>query len=224
MSQGSGSRNTWKLCECGGAIKRWTSRTDSNPRRRFEACENNRNRGKGHYWEWVDEEICPRGKEVLPRLLRRMRGMMSHPGIKLRRSTILSALGPPLCPHGFVSRSSRATSQWVTHPGIALAPNSLNFRVPTTPKSELNEIEEDNEGLRDKLRAIEQENKELTAIVGRLGRQRMKMDEKIMVYRHKGKLMWVGLFMAWVLGVMVAMLMIKILNLSEKIPENLMIK
>ena len=42
MSQGSGSRNTWKLCECGGAIKRWTSRTDSNPRRRFEACENNR--------------------------------------------------------------------------------------------------------------------------------------------------------------------------------------
>ncbi|KAI5353862.1 hypothetical protein L3X38_006756 [Prunus dulcis] len=54
---------------------------------------------------------------------------------RLRRSTILSALGPPLCPHGFVSGSSRATSQCVTHPGIALAPNSLNFRVPTTPKS-----------------------------------------------------------------------------------------
>ncbi|KAI5332117.1 hypothetical protein L3X38_022245 [Prunus dulcis] len=33
-----------------------------------------------------------------------------------------------------LSWSSRATSQWVTHPGIALAPNSLNFRVPTTPK------------------------------------------------------------------------------------------
>ncbi|CAL9019638.1 unnamed protein product, partial [Prunus brigantina] len=40
-------------------------------------------------------------------------------------STILSALGPPLCPHGFVSGSSRATSQWVTHPKIALASNSL---------------------------------------------------------------------------------------------------
>ncbi|KAI5347550.1 hypothetical protein L3X38_000437 [Prunus dulcis] len=53
---------------------------------------------------------------------------------RLCRSTILSALGPPLCPHGFVSGSSRATSQWVIHPGIALAPNSLNFEVPTTAK------------------------------------------------------------------------------------------
>ncbi|KAI5334153.1 hypothetical protein L3X38_024286 [Prunus dulcis] len=53
---------------------------------------------------------------------------------RLRRSTILSALGPLLCPHGFVSGNSRATSQWVTHPGIALAPNSLNFGVPKTPK------------------------------------------------------------------------------------------
>ncbi|KAI5335273.1 hypothetical protein L3X38_025406 [Prunus dulcis] len=53
---------------------------------------------------------------------------------QLRRSTILSALGPPLYPHSFVSGSSRATSQRVTHPGIALAPNSLNFGVPTTPK------------------------------------------------------------------------------------------
>ncbi|KAI5331864.1 hypothetical protein L3X38_021990 [Prunus dulcis] len=32
-------------------------------------------------------------------------------------------------------RSSRATFQWVTHPRIALAPNSLNFGVPMTPKS-----------------------------------------------------------------------------------------
>ncbi|KAI5325826.1 hypothetical protein L3X38_034900 [Prunus dulcis] len=54
---------------------------------------------------------------------------------QLHCSTILSALGPPLCPHDFVSGSSRATSQWVTHPGIALAPNSLNFGVPTIPKS-----------------------------------------------------------------------------------------
>ncbi|KAI5356396.1 hypothetical protein L3X38_009291 [Prunus dulcis] len=36
--------------------------------------------------------------------------------------------------NGFVSGSSRATSQWVTYPRIALAPNSLNFRVPTTSK------------------------------------------------------------------------------------------
>ncbi|KAI5350706.1 hypothetical protein L3X38_003597 [Prunus dulcis] len=53
---------------------------------------------------------------------------------RLRRSTILSALGPPLFRYSFVSGSSRAASQWVTHPEIALAPNSLNFGVPTTPK------------------------------------------------------------------------------------------
>ncbi|CAL9016632.1 unnamed protein product, partial [Prunus brigantina] len=44
---------------------------------------------------------------------------------RLRHSTIFSALGPPLCPHGFVSGNSRATSQWVTYPGIALAPTRL---------------------------------------------------------------------------------------------------
>ncbi|CAN6716001.1 unnamed protein product [Malus baccata var. baccata] len=45
-------------------------------------------------------------------------------------STILSTLGLPF-PHGFVFGKSRATSQWVTHPGSALAFFSLNFRVPT---------------------------------------------------------------------------------------------
>ncbi|CAN6695969.1 unnamed protein product [Malus baccata var. baccata] len=50
------------------------------------------------------------------------------------RSTILSALGLPF-PHGFVYGNSRATSQWVTHPGSALAPFSLNFEVPTEPEA-----------------------------------------------------------------------------------------
>ncbi|RXI06797.1 hypothetical protein DVH24_025933 [Malus domestica] len=45
------------------------------------------------------------------------------------RSTILSALGPD---HAL---TSRATSQWVTHPGSALAPFSLNFGVPTEPEA-----------------------------------------------------------------------------------------
>ncbi|CAB4281021.1 unnamed protein product [Prunus armeniaca] len=59
MLQSCWSRNTWKPCNCGGAIKRRTSWTDSNPMRRFEACENNRKiRGKGLYWEWMDKEIC----------------------------------------------------------------------------------------------------------------------------------------------------------------------
>ncbi|KAI5341801.1 hypothetical protein L3X38_009676 [Prunus dulcis] len=60
--------------------------------------------------------------------------VLSHPGIGSAVARYCPLWAPPLCPHGFVSGSSRATSQWVTHPGIALAPNSLNFGVPTTPK------------------------------------------------------------------------------------------
>ncbi|KAI5317219.1 hypothetical protein L3X38_036926 [Prunus dulcis] len=57
-----------------------------------------------------------------------------HPGIGSAVARYCPLWAPLSGPHGFVSGSSRATSQWVTHPGIALAPNSLNFRVPTTPK------------------------------------------------------------------------------------------
>ena len=61
-------------------------------------------------------------------------GTDHFPGPLHHRSTILSALGLPF-PHGFVFRNSRATSQWVTHHGIALAPFSLNFGVPTEPEA-----------------------------------------------------------------------------------------
>ncbi|KAI5333603.1 hypothetical protein L3X38_023735 [Prunus dulcis] len=61
-----------------------------------------------------------------------------HSSIEMAQYEALSALGPPLCPHDFISGSSRATSQWVTHPGIALALNSFNFGVPTTPKPKRN--------------------------------------------------------------------------------------
>ena len=53
---------------------------------------------------------------------------------RLHLSTILSALGLPF-PHGFVSGSSRATSRWVTHHGIALVRYSLNFGVPMEPEA-----------------------------------------------------------------------------------------
>ncbi|KAB2620223.1 S ribonuclease [Pyrus ussuriensis x Pyrus communis] len=61
-------------------------------------------------------------------------GRDHFPGPLHHRSTILSALGLPF-PHGFVFGNSRATSQWVTHHGIALAPFSLNFGVPTEPEA-----------------------------------------------------------------------------------------
>ncbi|CAN6561019.1 unnamed protein product [Malus baccata var. baccata] len=56
------------------------------------------------------------------------------PGPLHHRRTILSALGLSF-PHGFVFGNSRATSQWVTHHGSALATFSLNFRVPTELKA-----------------------------------------------------------------------------------------
>ena len=61
-------------------------------------------------------------------------GADHFPGPLHHRSTILSFLGLPF-PHGFVFGNSRATSQWVTHHGIALAPFLLNFGVPTEPKA-----------------------------------------------------------------------------------------
>ncbi|RXH87147.1 hypothetical protein DVH24_028647 [Malus domestica] len=61
-------------------------------------------------------------------------GADHFPGPLHHRSTILSALGLPFS-HGFVFGNSRATSQWVTHPGSALASFSLNFGVPTEPEA-----------------------------------------------------------------------------------------
>ncbi|RXH84071.1 hypothetical protein DVH24_026970 [Malus domestica] len=56
------------------------------------------------------------------------------PGPFHHRSTILSTFGLPF-PHGFVFGNSRATSQWVTHPGSALTSFLLNFGVPTEPEA-----------------------------------------------------------------------------------------
>ncbi|RXI06806.1 hypothetical protein DVH24_025942 [Malus domestica] len=55
---------------------------------------------------------------------------------------ILFALGLPF-PHGFVFGNSRATSQWVTHLGSALASFSLNFGVPTEPGSSFDKRKEE---------------------------------------------------------------------------------
>ncbi|KAI5354860.1 hypothetical protein L3X38_007755 [Prunus dulcis] len=60
-----------------------------------------------------------------------------HTPDRLRRSRILSSLGlatfSPARTVLFLG-AHEATSQGVTHPGIAPASNSLNFGVPTNPK------------------------------------------------------------------------------------------
>ncbi|PQQ20707.1 hypothetical protein Pyn_26303 [Prunus yedoensis var. nudiflora] len=45
-SSTSQSPSARKLCRCGGYIKTWTSWTDLNPGRRFEACEMSRKQRK----------------------------------------------------------------------------------------------------------------------------------------------------------------------------------
>ncbi|RXH86387.1 hypothetical protein DVH24_017440 [Malus domestica] len=66
-----------------------------------------------------------------------------HPGptiflARLYRSTILSILEPDHALMVLFLRTHTRTSQWVTHLGIALAANSLNFGVPMeTEVSEL---------------------------------------------------------------------------------------
>ncbi|KAL6218561.1 hypothetical protein ACLB2K_011771 [Fragaria x ananassa] len=51
----------------------------------------------------------------------------------LRRNTILSALGPPALTVLFMG-AQRATSQWVTHPGIALGSACLTSEFSSPPK------------------------------------------------------------------------------------------
>ncbi|CAB4284691.1 unnamed protein product [Prunus armeniaca] len=70
------SSGTSRYCACGTKIIRRTLWTDLNPGRRFDACDKNWNSRRGmHYFESVDNETCPRGKQVVPVLLRRFRAM-----------------------------------------------------------------------------------------------------------------------------------------------------
>ncbi|KAI5334937.1 hypothetical protein L3X38_025070 [Prunus dulcis] len=65
-----------RYCACETKIIRRTSWTDLNPGRRFDACDKKWNNRRGmHFFKWVDNETCPRGKQVVPSLLRRLRAI-----------------------------------------------------------------------------------------------------------------------------------------------------
>ncbi|CAL2255855.1 unnamed protein product [Prunus armeniaca] len=55
-------------------LRLWDEDNSSDFVDRFEPRKKNRRRGI-HYFEWVDNETCPRGKQVVPGLLRRLRAM-----------------------------------------------------------------------------------------------------------------------------------------------------
>ncbi|CAB4279735.1 unnamed protein product [Prunus armeniaca] len=71
-----GTKIIHRYCACGTKIIRRTSWTDLNPGKRFDACDKNWNIKRGmHYFECVDNETFPRGKQMVPGLLRRLRAM-----------------------------------------------------------------------------------------------------------------------------------------------------
>ncbi|RXH86388.1 hypothetical protein DVH24_017441 [Malus domestica] len=68
--------------------------------------------------------------------------LVAHPGsdpttsrARLHRSMILSVLGPDHTLMVLFLGTHTRTSQWVTHPEIALAASTLNFGVPIEPEA-----------------------------------------------------------------------------------------
>lgn len=60
-------------CYCGVRAKVRTSWTDNNPGRRFFGCAKYNSNGCGcGYFGWFDPPMCPRGRQIIPRLLRRI--------------------------------------------------------------------------------------------------------------------------------------------------------
>ncbi|KAH7866414.1 hypothetical protein Vadar_020174 [Vaccinium darrowii] len=64
-SSSSTSGHGWPNCKCGSKAVMETSWTDDNPGRRFLGCRHFREGRKCKFFEWVDDEICKRGKAVI---------------------------------------------------------------------------------------------------------------------------------------------------------------
>ncbi|CAH9067921.1 unnamed protein product [Cuscuta europaea] len=60
------------ICACGIPLKMLTSWTDDNPGRRFLTCSTLKGNGGCKMFEWVDPEMCPRSKMIIPGLLRKI--------------------------------------------------------------------------------------------------------------------------------------------------------
>ncbi|KAB1200228.1 hypothetical protein CJ030_MR4G007296 [Morella rubra] len=66
-----------KVCRCGLKAVIKTSWIDLNPGRRFYSCALYGRQGQRQcgFFEWVDNETCLRGKEILPGLFKKLRIM-----------------------------------------------------------------------------------------------------------------------------------------------------
>ncbi|KAL3648678.1 hypothetical protein CASFOL_005081 [Castilleja foliolosa] len=63
-SKSYGSDVAGARCHCGIELEVMTSWTDDNPGRRFQSCPN-------YKYQWVDEEVCSRSKQIIPGLIRK---------------------------------------------------------------------------------------------------------------------------------------------------------
>ena len=73
MSDGLDLGDVYPVYVCGKRAYIYTSWTDSNPRRRFWGCTNYRGDLNCGFFRWFDPPICARSKQIIPRLLRRLR-------------------------------------------------------------------------------------------------------------------------------------------------------
>ncbi|KAK6137420.1 hypothetical protein DH2020_028843 [Rehmannia glutinosa] len=59
-------------CHCASKVVLKTSWTNNNPGRRFWACPNYEKGSNCGFFEWLDDEVCSRAKQIIPGLLAKL--------------------------------------------------------------------------------------------------------------------------------------------------------
>ncbi|KAK3206901.1 hypothetical protein Dsin_020947 [Dipteronia sinensis] len=73
MSDGLDLGDLYPKCLSGTSVRRFTSWTYSNSRRRFWGCSNFRGDSNCGFFRWYGPPMCARSKLIIPGLLRRIR-------------------------------------------------------------------------------------------------------------------------------------------------------
>ncbi|GER54804.1 GRF zinc finger containing protein [Striga asiatica] len=71
-TMGSEVTGNGDFCTCEKRAVMKTSWTDHNPGRRYAVCEKPRAFGGCNYFSWIDPPMCPRSRQIIPGLLRRV--------------------------------------------------------------------------------------------------------------------------------------------------------
>nr|XP_027093790.1 uncharacterized protein LOC113714196 [Coffea arabica] len=83
------SGSSTAFCNCGLRTKMSTCWCGENPGRRFLGCSLWPRPERYSYFEWVDEPICPRGRVLIPGLLKKINKMEEQVERTRKREKIL---------------------------------------------------------------------------------------------------------------------------------------